>query len=213
MLWVRIYDIPATMMTDGFARVLGGKIGKVVEVGDVHNNYKRVRIDFLLEKALVPSVQQRVKGHGTMAFIVRYENVPFFCFTCGRIGHAQRECPDGDDEEGTVHFGQVLRCSPQKKDVGRRMIIPTEPNAKHGLNFSGEQRRRVLSEANSSNAPSRRVFRGTNEGRDREPMRGAGGLGMEEKDDQSHGELPKEVSVDLATGVANMAVNPQAAGG
>jgi hypothetical protein len=36
---------------------------------------------------------------------------------------------------------------------------------------------------------------------------------MEEKDDQSHGELPKEVSVDLATGVANMAVNPQAAGG
>jgi hypothetical protein len=37
--------------------VLGGKIGKVVEVGDVHNNYKRVRIDFPLEKALVPSVQ------------------------------------------------------------------------------------------------------------------------------------------------------------
>jgi hypothetical protein len=73
-----MYNILVTMMTDGFARVLGGKIGKVVEIGDVHNNYKRVRIDFPLEKALVPSVQQRVKGHGTMDFIVRYENVPFF---------------------------------------------------------------------------------------------------------------------------------------
>jgi hypothetical protein len=70
MLWVRIYDIPATMMTDGFARVLGGKIRKVVEIGDVHNNYKWFRIDFPLAKALAPSVQQRVKGHGTMAFLV-----------------------------------------------------------------------------------------------------------------------------------------------
>jgi hypothetical protein len=55
------------------------------------------------------------------------------------------------------------------------MIIPAKPNAKRGLNFSGDQRRRVLSEANSSYAPSRRVFRGANEGRDREPMRGEGG--------------------------------------
>jgi hypothetical protein len=36
---------------------------------------------------------------------------------------------------------------------------------------------------------------------------------MEEKDSRSHGEIPKEVFADLDTGVANMAVNPQAAGG
>jgi hypothetical protein len=36
-LWIRIYDIPVVMMTDGFARVLGAKVGRVLEVGDVHN--------------------------------------------------------------------------------------------------------------------------------------------------------------------------------
>ena len=33
-LWIRIYDIPVDMMTDGFVKALGGKVGKVLLVGD-----------------------------------------------------------------------------------------------------------------------------------------------------------------------------------
>jgi hypothetical protein len=93
-LWVRIYDIPITMITEGFARALGGKIGRVLEVGHAVNNYKRVRVDFALEKIIMRMVQQKVQGHDEMEFLVRYENIPNFCFGCGRIGHDQRECPD-----------------------------------------------------------------------------------------------------------------------
>ena len=40
-LWIRIYDIPVDMMTDGFVRALGGKVGRVVQVGDGVQDYKK----------------------------------------------------------------------------------------------------------------------------------------------------------------------------
>jgi len=40
-LWVRIYDIPVNMMTEGFAKALGSKIGKVLQVGNAVQDYKK----------------------------------------------------------------------------------------------------------------------------------------------------------------------------
>lgn len=137
-LWIRIYDIPVAMMTEGFVRVLGAKVGRVLEVGEARMDYKRVKVDFPLAKALVPLVKKRVHGFGLLEFEVRYENVPHFCFSCGRIGLADRECPE-EVEEGGVKFGKTLRCSPQRRDVGRRITIPAgEQRARKGLNFSGD---------------------------------------------------------------------------
>jgi hypothetical protein len=155
-MWVRIYDIPATMMTDGFARALGSKIGKVIEVGVVHNDYKRVKIDFPLDKPVMRVVQQKVKGHGLLEFVVGNENIPYFCFFGGYIGHAQRECPEDGVKFGDVRFGQHLRCFPQKRVLVRRAPKPAlVPSAKWGLNFSGDQRKKVMSEGYSSNASLR----------------------------------------------------------
>jgi hypothetical protein len=138
-MWVLIYDIPAAMITDGFARALGAKIGKVIEVGAVNSDYKRVKVDFPLDKPVMRVVKQKVKGHGVSEFLVRYENIPHFCFFCGCIGHAQRECPEEGTEIGDVRFGQNLRCSPQKKVLVRCAPKPTTvPTAKRRLKFSGD---------------------------------------------------------------------------
>lgn len=110
-MWIRIYDIPVAMMaSESFVRSLGAKVGKVLEVGEARMDYKRVKVEFPLAKALVPVVTRKVQGFGLLSFAVRYENVPHFCFSCGRIGHAERECPE-EMEEGGVKFGKTMRCS------------------------------------------------------------------------------------------------------
>lgn len=153
-LWIRIYDIPVAMMTEGFVRTLGAKFGKVLEVGEARMDYKRVKVDFPLTKALVPVVKRRVQGFGLLSFAVRYENITHFCFSCGRIGHVERECPE-EAEEGGVKFGKALRCLPQKRDVCRQITIPAgEQRAHKGLNFSGAQKEKVMAAAQSSTGQS-----------------------------------------------------------
>ena len=152
-LWVRIYDIPVSMITDGFTRALGSKLGTVIVVGKAVQNYKRVKVEFPLAKSLQHMVEQRVKGKGLMVFLVKYENTPHFCFGCGRIGHAQEECPDEESIAGGVRFGKALRCSPQKMGTVRSMTIPAEDSGvRRALHFSGDQRGRMMVAAFSSNS-------------------------------------------------------------
>lgn len=73
-------NIPVKLMTDCFVRALGAKLGTILEVGEARMNYKRVKVDFPLAKALLPEVQKLVKGYGVLKFAVMYENVPQFCF-------------------------------------------------------------------------------------------------------------------------------------
>ena len=132
--------------------MLGVKIGRVLQVGNAVQDYKRVKVDFPLAKPLMHYVEHKVKCQGLMQFLVKYENVPHFCFGCGRIGHSQRECPDEEMTEGGVRYGKELCCSPQKKNAERSMTIPAEAQgAKRALNFSGDQRKRMVAVANSAN--------------------------------------------------------------
>lgn len=173
-------------------KALGEKIGRVLEIGEARLDYKRVRVDFLLDKAIMPTVRMKVQGHGMMEFVVRYENIPHFCFVCGRIGHAERECPEEADREGGVKFGTALRCSPQKREVGKRMTIPVgEHKSKRGINFSGDQKAKVLSGMGSSN----RAYNGNPRGDHR-----TGRDSRQNGDDEA-------AAADLAKGVASMSMD------
>jgi hypothetical protein len=150
-LWIRICDIPVAMMTNAFVSALGAKVGRVMEVSEAVKDFKRVHVDFALSDALMTHVSMKVRGQDLMEFVVKYENVPHFCFFCGHIGHAERECPDEDLYEDGERFGVELRASPFKRGAFRVLSFQaTAPPAKRGLNFSGEQKDRVFSHSSSS---------------------------------------------------------------
>ena len=48
---------------------------------------------------------------------VVYERVPFFCFSCGIIGHSEIECtkPAKRDEKGCLPYSEKLRAPEERK--------------------------------------------------------------------------------------------------
>lgn len=94
-LWVQFHDVPVFLMMKAFTEVIAKKISSdIVEIIGVVGDFLRVRLMFPLSDALHNFVEQRVKGQGLLRFNVKYENVPNFCFLCGRIGHDEDVCPE-----------------------------------------------------------------------------------------------------------------------
>jgi len=104
-LWVRFYDVPVTLLSRAFTNILAKKVSnRVLEIGEPGSDFLRARVSLLLEEPLKPFVEASVKVLGVMRFEVKYENVPWFCFICGRMGHSKRDCSeeeeDGHDQKG-----------------------------------------------------------------------------------------------------------------
>lgn len=95
-IWIQIFDLPGRMISEEVCMQLGDGLGHTIEVHKesgqlLVGKYLRVRVDIPVQKALKPWVEVRVNGR-MEKFDVKYECVPFVCFKCGRMGHAEREC-------------------------------------------------------------------------------------------------------------------------
>ncbi|KAK3132533.1 hypothetical protein QOZ80_6AG0524010 [Eleusine coracana subsp. coracana] len=67
MMWIRLYDLPPVMMNKDAAERLGEQIGRVIKVDLQYPSYLRIRVDFALEKCLVPErecPEDSNDGHG-----------------------------------------------------------------------------------------------------------------------------------------------------
>jgi hypothetical protein len=74
----------------------------------------RICVEYKLDKPLMPKMRVKVKGRGMMSIMLHYENVPHFCFSCGRMGHATPNCGDVDSSDQGIKFGEELRASLEK---------------------------------------------------------------------------------------------------
>jgi hypothetical protein len=120
----------------------------VIKVDMNYPNYTRVRVMFPLANALVTSTKVRIWGRGDIVVPIRYENVHFFCFICGRIGHSDKECPDGEIGATEFKYGVELRASPRNRI--REVRVQNRSEATRFLNFEGAQHTKLQDEASSS---------------------------------------------------------------
>jgi hypothetical protein len=147
-MWVRFYDLPAALRKEDYVQKLGTRLGQVQRIDMSFLNYVRARVMFPLANALIPEVKIRIQGKGDMKVSIRYENVPYFCFIYGRIGHSDTECPNGEVADGAFNFGVGMRASPPK--WLREIKMQTKSVAACFLNFEGAQRDRLQDEASLS---------------------------------------------------------------
>jgi hypothetical protein len=92
--------------------MLGEQVGTFIWMDTRYPGYLRVRVAYPITKPLEPKLRVRIKGRGLMEVILRYENVPHFCFSCGHIGHVVANCDSGERDDHEIRFGEELRASP-----------------------------------------------------------------------------------------------------
>jgi hypothetical protein len=154
-LCVRFYDVPVTLMSAAFTAVLARKVSNnVLAIEGPVKNFLRARVVYPLAEPLKPTVEATIKKMGTMNFDVKYEDVPFFCFRCGRMGHSKWECSDDEEESSEEEaedearkrkrFGEWIRESPLKKYKMQNTTIPAAPQrVNRALNFTGAQLQKI----------------------------------------------------------------------
>lgn len=145
-VWVRIYDLPLSMMTETMGKLIGARLGEVRKVavddqGRAWDDFMRVRAEHPVDKSLTRWLKLKDKESSSVVqrYDVKYERIPRFCFYYGHIGHMERECDLPSDKQ-TVRFGLNLRASPYKQFEHRSWALPgkVDNNAKRNLWFPGE---------------------------------------------------------------------------
>ena len=108
-------------MTEEVGRDIGSKIGRVMEVGKRSRQadqakFMRVRIELPIEKPL------RRGGYvynmdGDRCWVsFKYERLPTFCFSCGKIGHDEKHCGVVTEKQSMEKkYGDWLRARSMSK--------------------------------------------------------------------------------------------------
>jgi hypothetical protein len=100
-VWVRVSKLPLGMMNKAVGEAIGGEMGEFVEMEKEEDvsavgRFLRVKIRWDIRKPLMRGVMVQAEGKEgkprPLWCPVAYEYLPDFCYTCGLIGHIDKEC-------------------------------------------------------------------------------------------------------------------------
>jgi hypothetical protein len=109
-LWVLLYDLLGAMMKEAYGKQLRSQIGRYIKLDSRYPGYMRSRMDCPLKPPLMLEMKVKIKGRGLMSIVLRYENVPHYCFHYGRMWHTTVKCGEGGSYEHGIRFGEELRA-------------------------------------------------------------------------------------------------------
>ena len=126
--WVQIFNLPLKIRTKETGWAIGSTLGEVLDVdvldSGVHwGRCLRVRVSVDISKKLIRGKKINIEGGENRWVIFKYERLPNFCYRCGMLDHAIKECSEGPlvnegEEEGSFQYGAWLRGGPWKRYGG-----------------------------------------------------------------------------------------------
>jgi len=125
-IWVRILDLPLGWMNQHRGERAMGLIGEVKKMdvdkdGKASGPFLRARVAIEVAKPMRRGVLLKTKRDGAPVwFDIQYEKLPFFCLSCGIMGHSQLECekPVVRNASGKLPYDIQLRVfDPKRKKI------------------------------------------------------------------------------------------------
>uniref|UniRef100_A0ACD5U3J6 Uncharacterized protein n=1 Tax=Avena sativa TaxID=4498 RepID=A0ACD5U3J6_AVESA len=144
-LWDRVINLPFNLMNENWGKAIARQLDKnatSVQIDPV-GGYLRARITVDVNKPLRRGMLiESAKRQSTDWYEIQYEQVPYFCFSCGRLGHSDIFCPTpgSTDADGNLPFGPELRADDDRKKTGSAENSSRDrqgsQNGKHATNLS-----------------------------------------------------------------------------
>ncbi|KAL5790678.1 hypothetical protein ACOSQ2_005566 [Xanthoceras sorbifolium] len=128
--WIHIYNIPLACMNCKVARLIAEEVGTIVEFPmdskDLWGKFLRIKVRIDITKPLKRGIRMRLENFDPLIIaLIKYERLPDFCYGCGFIGHAVRECHNSEVRKSIMEgvepkFGVWLRASPLDRSKPRQ---------------------------------------------------------------------------------------------
>ena len=118
-IWVQVFDLPSSCMSESVGKQLGNYIGSFLEydtnnIGESLKKYMRLRVTMDVRPPLKRGKRIRTPNGDGFFVSFKYEHLSLFCFICGCLGHSDRFCPqlfNIPEEEITRGWGVWLKAS------------------------------------------------------------------------------------------------------
>jgi hypothetical protein len=123
-IWARILALPNRLMNSQRGVEIAKPIGLVKKVvsdalGRCWGGFMRVRVEIKVHEPLVRYVTVfSSKLQSTDMYQVQYEKLPYYCFSCGLLGHSALSCatPAERDEKDELPYA-IQRLSPPEESA------------------------------------------------------------------------------------------------
>ncbi|KAK9996581.1 hypothetical protein SO802_021267 [Lithocarpus litseifolius] len=101
--WIQIYNLPLKSRTKETGWVIGSSLGSVLDVdvpdsGVQWGKCLRVRVRIDVTRRLVCGRRITIEGGESKWVYFKYERLPNFCYRCGVLNHALKDCTDNQDQ-------------------------------------------------------------------------------------------------------------------
>jgi hypothetical protein len=124
--WIQIHDMPLICMTKAIGSKIGESLG-ILEAVDTEGDgvewgsVLRIRVIIDIQKPLERGRSLNIAGKAHWVNF-KYENLPVFCFSCGRIAHGEAGCPKRSQTEQKKEWGVWLRAEKSNRQgMGRNL--------------------------------------------------------------------------------------------